>query len=469
MALTRLSYSMINGAPLNVRDAGAKGDNVTDDTAAIQSQVDIGGGIYVPDGQYVITDTITSDYSDAPSIGVGTSVRYNIQGESLGNTSFVFDNDTPFTPMFHMTGDTTYTGQGVHGFDTFGNCNFIKKNLDFVGAGIQIESKAFWSLYNMEVQGFDQGINIKGCVSSSLSNVYSEFNKNGIVLERTSFSEDNALTFTSCVMRGNTNSAIASTECGATLLFDGCVIEGNGTMGVSNAGGVVVNVSGLQGNATLNFKSCYFEGNKGVADLYVNNVSPFALTVVVDGCTFNRISSTSYVTNNIYCTNTGGGTINLVMVGNGFYSGGDYVPSSARPFVATGTGVTILDLNNAYTETTSKTHVSKFNSPQAQPFVSVTQPAGGSFAVNPALYTTFQFITGTPTGNALAAPSSAVVGQIINIQIKNMSGGGILSWTFNPVYIVGTWVTLEYLDYLNIQFVYDGTNWIETSRTMVEV
>lgn len=464
MALTRLSYSMINGAPLNVKDAGAKGDNTTDDTAAIQSQVDIGGGIYVPDGQYRITDTITSDYSDAPSIGVGSSVRYNIEGASLGNTSFSFDNDVAYTPMFHMIGDTAYTGQGVHGFDTFGNCNLIKAALDNVGAGIQIESKAFWSLYNMEVQGFDQGINIKGCVSSSLSNVYAEFNNNGIVLERTSFSEDNALTFTSCVMRGNNNSGIASTECGATLLFDGCIIEGNGTMGVANAGGVVVNVSGLQGNATLNLKSCYFEGNKGVADLYVNNVSPYALTVVVDGCTFNRISNSSYVTQNIYCNNTGGGTINLVMVGNGFYSGGTYVPSSSRPFVTAGTGVTVLDLNNAYTETTSKTHSSKFITPQTLPYKTTTQGGGGSFAIDATNYSFHQLVTGTPTGNSCAAPTGGITGQVISIQIKNLAGGFITSWTFDPIYIVATWVSLAYQDYLTIQFVFDGTNWVETSR-----
>jgi polygalacturonase len=46
---------MIEGAPVNVLDYGAKGDGVTNDTAAIQAAADVGGTIYFPDGTYEIT------------------------------------------------------------------------------------------------------------------------------------------------------------------------------------------------------------------------------------------------------------------------------------------------------------------------------------------------------------------------------------------------------------------------------
>lgn len=61
MALTKVSYSMIFGAPVNVMDYGATGDGTTDDTAALQlaAAASAGNGLYLPAGTYGVTDTIT--------------------------------------------------------------------------------------------------------------------------------------------------------------------------------------------------------------------------------------------------------------------------------------------------------------------------------------------------------------------------------------------------------------------------
>lgn len=65
MALTKVSYSMIQGAVANVLDFGAVGNNVADDTVAIQAAIDSvkvsGGAVYFPTGTYKITDTIVVD------------------------------------------------------------------------------------------------------------------------------------------------------------------------------------------------------------------------------------------------------------------------------------------------------------------------------------------------------------------------------------------------------------------------
>lgn len=52
MGLTKVSYAMINSAPINVLDYGVVGDGTTDDTAAIQSAIDaaaaFGGTVFFP-------------------------------------------------------------------------------------------------------------------------------------------------------------------------------------------------------------------------------------------------------------------------------------------------------------------------------------------------------------------------------------------------------------------------------------
>jgi hypothetical protein len=71
MALTKVTYSMIDGASVNVLDYGAIGDGVTDDTTAIQTAVNTGKPVYLPEGQYKVTTTITNA-TNFILIGVGS-------------------------------------------------------------------------------------------------------------------------------------------------------------------------------------------------------------------------------------------------------------------------------------------------------------------------------------------------------------------------------------------------------------
>jgi polygalacturonase len=78
MALTKATYSMIEGASLNVLDFGAVGDGVTDDSVAIQAAINaipaIGGEVYFPGGTYLVNTKIV------------LKSRLSLIGESRNNT-----------------------------------------------------------------------------------------------------------------------------------------------------------------------------------------------------------------------------------------------------------------------------------------------------------------------------------------------------------------------------------------------
>ena len=63
MTLTKASYQLINGAPINVLDYGADNTGVADSTTALQNAVaaciSSGVPVFMPAGTYLITDTIT--------------------------------------------------------------------------------------------------------------------------------------------------------------------------------------------------------------------------------------------------------------------------------------------------------------------------------------------------------------------------------------------------------------------------
>jgi len=79
MALTKVTYSMIDGATVNALDYGAVGDGVTDDVAAIQAAVDAlgaaGGAIFLPNGNYLITESIIFNNSNITFYGVGAASK----------------------------------------------------------------------------------------------------------------------------------------------------------------------------------------------------------------------------------------------------------------------------------------------------------------------------------------------------------------------------------------------------------
>ena len=97
MSLTKVTYSMIDGAPVNVLDFGATGDGVTDDTAAIQAAINSlvnGGKVYFPIGSYLVSSPIVTTYSNISLIGYNPDSNYNNGGNPVVAPTKIISSST---------------------------------------------------------------------------------------------------------------------------------------------------------------------------------------------------------------------------------------------------------------------------------------------------------------------------------------------------------------------------------------
>lgn len=114
MSVTKVSYSMINGAPLNVLDFGADSSGVSDSSLAIQSAVDAlpssGGLIVFPTGTYLFKDvdiidkeSVSFDFGDSVlNLAVGAQYAFKME-----NTSSTFKKGGTWQNVTFGTGSAS--------------------------------------------------------------------------------------------------------------------------------------------------------------------------------------------------------------------------------------------------------------------------------------------------------------------------------------------------------------------------
>jgi hypothetical protein len=88
MALTKVSYSMINGEIANVLDYGAVGDGVTDDTAAIQAAINSQSAVFLPRGVYLVDPDVGLIVQNGTAIiGEGKTDSFIVAKPNGGTTA----------------------------------------------------------------------------------------------------------------------------------------------------------------------------------------------------------------------------------------------------------------------------------------------------------------------------------------------------------------------------------------------
>jgi hypothetical protein len=97
----------------------------------------------------------------------------------------------------------------------------------------------------------------------------------------------------------------------------------------------------------------------------------------------------------------------------------------------------------------------------------VTGVIGGgvvTYTINRALGEVWR-VNGTALPDVIAAPLNPAGSQHMKVRVENRTGGALGGTTWNAVFKMAAWVDPPNTFNVQVEFYYDGTNWLEVSRT----
>jgi hypothetical protein len=226
---------------------------------------------------------------------------------------------------------------------------------------------------------------------------------------------------------------------------------------------MIIEAGGGQGPAGAYIQT-YFEGNGGIADLWVKQNGATQFTVDVSNSCFNRLPAPRYAENCIRMTQNVGSAFSSLRVGNGsaFRGFDTYAPDVSRKYVlidsATG--------NYKYVDDGSNFFESAVEIPQISP---APLTYGVNIAVDMLKYSRFDHPEINITNGSaflIQDPSNGKVGDILNIFMRNTFGApGVV--TFDSAYRLGSAFAAPAINF-GILISFEFTNlglWVEKSRS----
>lgn len=289
MSLTKVSYSMITGAPVNVLDFGADSTGVSDSSAAIQAAFDAGNRIYFPDGTYrlatqilVAKDDIEIDFGNATIINeadegtaYGGLFSFNL-GAGYSNTP-TYQN-IKITGGYFTQGDPAGTGTGyIYIVNTRGVyvANCVMENIN---RGVWLDMCQDGVIDNIVVKGANAGSGLEAIyLNGARATDYASQLVNLATLERNA---------TAVPVYGTKN--ISVTNCSISLDGYGvylvnahnCRVENN-YIAIPNSGRRCITINNYSPGAIV-------KGNTLVGDQTATGirVTQYSQNVIIEGNTF---------------------------------------------------------------------------------------------------------------------------------------------------------------------------------------
>jgi hypothetical protein len=237
---------------VSVKDFGAVGDGVSDDTVAIQTALTYllgagGGTLLVPKGTYLVTG-LSIDW-----VSANTTIR--IQG--AGKNATVFQKSGVTTDaVFSLTatpGDGSYSE-----FSDFSVVGIVTCD------GFTITNMARCTFKNLRIRECDAGIENLGSLINAFYDCDLLSNSIGYRSRQFGVFYANVIEFFGGSARANTGFGfdIGASSC---LRLTSVDIEANGTTGVVTTGAMVTRSTcdDEVGYANISIENCWFEANKG--------------------------------------------------------------------------------------------------------------------------------------------------------------------------------------------------------------
>lgn len=185
MSLTKVTYSMIEDAAANAQDFGAVGDNVADDTAAIQAAIASNKNVYLPPTQNAYKITAPLILPDNCTIYMdGANITSTVAGMfrfPSGGTAAIYAANSVMQTNTSIAGAslaiaddaTTVTGAFIYGFPLI-----IQANNLVNGASIGIDISGFYRSYlEVQVSNYYYGVFGDGDNGGTLATYYNVFMK----------------------------------------------------------------------------------------------------------------------------------------------------------------------------------------------------------------------------------------------------------------------------------------------------
>jgi hypothetical protein len=319
----KAAISAINPV-INVKTFGAKGDGVTDDTAAIQAAVDYvfsagGGTLAFPTGTYRVT-TIVKVWTSA--------ITLNLVGEGKRSTK-ILKLGGATDPIFDFS-----SVPGV--LETYSEISdmWIDGN-NIAAAGIRLTNWARGVIRNVNIDRCVRGLHSRGALVFSVYDCTIQSNVYGYYCEK---SVDNIYSnlvqfFGGQISANSTWGMYVSQASGVHVI--GTDLSANGTTANPSTGAIYVNpdVDDETGYATFSLDNVWLEVNKGIA-LRVDAATGLFLTVKDVTFAANENSAEIGYTGKIFSSSITGG-----------WATGTFNINASRSFVANTLIPTLTDVS----------------------------------------------------------------------------------------------------------------------------